>query len=337
MTTEPTRRSVITIGNFDGVHIGHRAILRVARALADEHRGASGGGSGGVEVIAMPFDPHPATRLAPERVPPRLTSRAERARLLRAVGADRVVFLEPDQRTLGMDAGAFVNDLVEKYRPVGFVEGPDFRFGRARQGDLALLREMGRAHDFVVRVAEPVEVALHDRWGHRAGSSLARWLIGHGRVEDAARVLGRAYSVVSTVVAGDRRGRAIGFPTINLSADEIEGFIIPADGVYAGEAEIEGEASAYPAAISVGVKPTFGGHDLTLEAHLIGLDHEVYDRRVELSFTRWVRDQRAFPGLEALVEQLGRDVGRVREWADRGELSPVAGDAASLAARLSSP
>ncbi|WP_428390106.1 riboflavin biosynthesis protein RibF [Mucisphaera sp.] len=311
------RRHVISIGNFDGVHLGHKAILREARAMAD----ASDAG-----VLALPFDPHPATWLAPERVPPRLTSRTQRERWLRAAGCDEVVFLTPDEQTLGQEAEAFIEGLVERYRPTGFVEGPDFRFGHQRKGDLDLLRSLGETHGFAVRVVEPVEVVLHDRMVHRAGSSLARWLVGHGRVEDATRVLGRAFALESTIVKGEQRGRGIGFPTINLDAEALRPFILPADGVYAGMAEIEGETQAYPAAISVGVKPTFKGSEVTVEAHLLGLDDEVYGRGVSLSFVKWVRDQQAFDGLEALVRQLSRDVEQVRAWADEDVL--VVGDPA---------
>lgn len=306
-------KSVLTIGKFDGVHLGHHAILRSAKDLAKE--------KGAEKVVVLAFDPHPATVLAPERVPPRLVSRKRREELLLEAGADEVVFLEPDEATLGLDPEVFIDQVVRRYDPVVMVEGSDFRFGHKRRGDLDMLRKLGVDKGFDVTVVEPVEVVLHDRWCHRVTSSLARWLVGHGRVEDASRVLGRCYALDSMVVEGEKRGRTIGFPTINLDLKVLSEMILPADGVYAGEAVFE-DGARYPAAISVGEKPSFGRVELTVEAHLIGLDHEVYGRSVSLSFGRWVRDQLRFPSVELLVNQLKNDVLRVDFWAKSNKIEP---------------
>ncbi|QDU70815.1 riboflavin biosynthesis protein RibF [Mucisphaera calidilacus] len=316
-------RTVITIGNFDGVHLGHRAILRNARALADENHAT---------LLALSFDPHPATRLHPDTVPPRLTTRAQRETALRHAGADHVIFLTPDRATLDLEPEAFIRQLIDDHHPVAFVEGPDFRFGHNRRGDLDMLRDLGRQHDFQVHITQPVGVTLHDRWQHTASSSLARWLIGRGRVEDATLVLGRPFALQSTVTRGEQRGRTIGFPTINLHPQPIADMILPADGVYAGTACLR--KREHPAAISVGTKPSFDADALTVEAHLLDFDQDVYDQPVTLEFTRWLRDQARFPDLDALTDQLARDVEQVRTHADKGRLAPTARAMAPIISRL---
>jgi riboflavin kinase/FMN adenylyltransferase len=302
--------TVITIGNFDGVHAGHAALIARAREIAGDE------GAGPGRVIALAFDPHPLTSLRPDEAPPRLTTFEHRAVLLKAVGADQVVRLRPDARTLHQPADAFVRRLVERFRPRAFVEGRDFRFGRDRAGDVFRLAELGRRLGFGVEVVPPVEVVLTDQSQVAASSTLARWLIAHARVRDAAIVLGRPYTLSGTVIRGDRRGRTIGFPTANLRAD----CLIPGDGVYAGRARLP-SGRWVPAAVSVGTKPTFGDGHRAVEAHLLtragtrqrlpGLPE--YGWALALEFVGWVRDQVRFESVGALVDQMHRDCERVRE------------------------
>jgi riboflavin kinase/FMN adenylyltransferase len=206
----PAARTALTIGNFDGVHIGHAALVHRARGEVGE----------GGRVVALAFDPHPAAVLAPGREPPRLTTFEQRSALLRAIGADEVVRLDPASGVLGQEAAAFLRHLAEWFAPTAIVEGPDFRFGRGRVGDVGLLQEQGRRLGFAVHTVAPVEVALTDQSIVRASSSVVRWLLSHGRVRDAAFVLGRSYELTGEVVPGDRRGRTIGVPTANLAAEQ---------------------------------------------------------------------------------------------------------------------
>jgi riboflavin kinase/FMN adenylyltransferase len=303
---------VVTIGNFDGVHAGHAALLARARQAAPP----------GTPVVVLAFDPHPATVLRPEAAPPRLTTFAQRTELLRRAGADAVIRLEPTPSLLSTEPDEFVRRLVAEHAPAAIVEGPDFRFGRGRRGGLDLLRSMGAAMGFAVEVVEPVVAVLSDHTEVVASSSIVRWLVANGRVTDAARVLGRPYSIVGRVVRGDRAGRTLGYPTANVRTECLP----PADGVYAGRARLA-DGREFTAAISVGVKPQFDGRARLIEAHLLlpgrpgtnradwaplpGLPE--YGWPVEVEFTTWLRDQARFATIDELVAQIGRDCGRALE------------------------
>lgn len=311
--------SVLTIGTFDGVHLGHQSLVARAAAI-----GAKSGTPAGPRprIIVLAFDPNPIENLAPGKAPARLTTWAQRERHLLAAGADEVVKLEPTRELLAMPAAAFVEHLVRDYRPTAIVEGADFRFGAKRAGDVTLLRELGKAHGFEVHVVDQVEVPLTDHTVAPARSTMLRWLIEHGRVGDAACLLGRPYAMAGTVVRGDRRGRTIGFPTANLNSP----CLAPADGVYAGRATLP-DGRILAAAISVGTKPTFGTHARAVEAYLMddsagshtsgrrrewgtidGLPE--YSWELELEFLTFVRDQARFESLDALLAQMDRDCRR---------------------------
>lgn len=308
---------MLTIGTFDGVHLGHRALVERAAAIADRHAG----GSAGVRprVIVLAFDPHPLETLAPDRAPARLTTWARRASLLRAAGADEVVRLEPTPTLLSLEPAEFIERLAREYRPVAIVEGADFRFGARRAGDAAMLRSLGAAHGFGVEIVAEVRCALNDHTVAPARSSIVRWLIEMGRVSDAARVLGTPYRMAGVVRRGERRGRSIRYPTANIDSP----CLAPADGVYAGRAHLP-DGRVFVAAISIGTKPTFGGRDRAVEAYLMdetsaatggergrewgtlpGLPE--YDWEVELEFLSFVRDQARFDTLEGLLAQMARD------------------------------
>ncbi len=296
----------VTIGNFDGVHLGHQALVARARRHA---------GSGGT-VTALCFDPHPLERIRPERAPQRLTTFGQRERWLRDAGADKVIRLEPDPALLNESPAQFVEWLAREHGPDAVVEGQDFCFGKGRSGTVETLCSLGAAFGFAVDIVAPVEVTLDDHSVVRASSSLTRWLLAHGRVGDAASVLGRPYTLVGTVVQGDRRGRTIGFPTANLACDVTP----PADGVYACVATLPG-GDSYSAAMNIGTRPTFKGIERRVEVHLLdaaaagdaltGLPEYGWELTVEVH--AWLRDQLRFAGVEALTAQLQRDIGRVRE------------------------
>ncbi len=298
-----TKPSVITIGNFDGVHVGHRAILAAARDLADQH---------GARVVAMTFDPHPAATLDPANLPPRLCTPDEKVQQLKQAGADEVTILKPDHDLLDQTPETFINELVGQYVPKAFVEGKDFHFGKDRAGDIHKLTQLGQAFGFNVVTHPSFDVTLSDLSVVTVRSSVIRRLVSMGRIEDAHRCLGRPFALTATIVKGEQRGRTLGFPTINLDLDQLDDYILPADGVYAGYAHLPATNQTHPAAISVGVKPSFGKDQLTIEAHLPGFDAELYGQTVTLGFQHWLRDQSRFPGIDALKAQLDRDIEKVK-------------------------
>ncbi len=302
--------TVLTIGNFDGVHLGHAALVRRARELA-------GPAAAGGRVVVLSFDPHPLTAIRPEIAPKRLTPFERRAGLLRALGADEVVRLEPTPDFLALEPERFVERLAAEHAPAALVEGDDFRFGRGRSGDVETLRALGRRHGFEVAVLPPVQVALTDQTIVRASSTMVRWLLAHARVRDAALVLGRPHEIAGTVVPGDRRGRTIGFPTANVATDDT----LPANGVYAARAVLP-DGRTFPAAVNVGARPTFENARPQTEAHLIlpgagpewrpvdGLPE--YGWAIRLRLIAFVRDQARFASLDGLVAQIRRDTQRAR-------------------------
>jgi riboflavin kinase/FMN adenylyltransferase len=295
--------TALTIGNFDGVHMGHIALVRRARELV----GASG------RVVALAFDPHPVSVLRPESAPARLTTFVRRRELLMAAACDEVVQLAPTAHLLGKSPEDFLRSVVDRYRPLYLVEGDDFRFGKARAGDVKTLAALGPSMGFEAVLVPPVEVVLSDHLVVRASSSIVRWLLLHGRVADAARVLGRPYELAGTVVRGDQVGRQLGFPTANLKTDCLP----PSDGIYAATAEAPG--GCFAAAVNIGTRPTFNGKERRAEAHLMPLDRAVrgplplpeYDWPLTLRFAAWVRDDARFESVESLVEQIERDCARV--------------------------
>jgi riboflavin kinase/FMN adenylyltransferase len=291
-------RFVITIGTFDGVHLGHRAILRRGREVADAM---------GLPLVALAFDPHPSAVLRPDRRPPRLQTADTKRRALLDAGADKVVILQPSEALLNQTPEQFIATLCRTQPPAAMVEGHDFRFGSGRAGDIAMLRELGAAMGFDVHEVPTVEVVLNDHLIVPARSSVIRYLVGCGRVADAGRCLGRLHEIVAPVIEGEQRGRTIGVPTINLDTAALNDVLVPGDGVYSGIAMLpDGDERA--AAISVGAKPTFDGASLVIEAHLLDFDGNLYGQTVTLRFARWLRDQQRFPGLIALKAQLARDI-----------------------------
>lgn len=290
----------VVIGNFDGVHCGHRHLFETARSVSPR-----------ATLAAVTFEPLPAAVLRPEIPMGRLTPRAEREALLRSTcGVERVIELEPTPELLGLSPEAFISRLRGMLPFDLVIEGPDFRFGKGRSGDLATLRALGARDGFAVVEASPRVVTLSDGTETEARSSVARGLLAEGRVADAAIVFGRAYSLTCPTVRGDQRGRTIGWPTMNIDA---RGRILPADGVYAGRAALPDGTRAI-AAISIGTKPTFGESPRTCEATLLGPDGaalplapDLYGLSLRLEFLSFIRPQARFDGLAALLAQMERD------------------------------
>ena len=303
-------RSIITIGNFDGVHLGHRSILRRARELAEQHS---------LALKAITFEPHPITVLRPQQAPPRLSDAEEKVELLRDAGVDEVLVLEPTQTLLAEEPEDFIGQLVRQHHPLVIVEGPDFRFGHNRRGDAAILESLGDRHGFTSIAVPRAETVLTDQLIAPVSSSTVRWLLGQGRVADAAICLARPYVLSADVAKGEQRGRTLGTPTANLDMTQLADRMLPADAVYAGHAVLP-DGQTRPAAISVGVKPTFGCVARLVEAYLLGFDGDLYGRRLTLRFDRWLRDQQPFPSLDELRRQIQRDVEQVRYLEDAGLL-----------------
>lgn len=299
--------AVVAIGKFDGVHAGHRALLERARVDAT---------SSGARVVAVTFDRNPLAVLRPEKCPPSLIGVRQKVRLLEETGIDAALVLRFDADLAALEATAFVEHvLVGRLGVRTVLVGEDFRFGRGGAGDPALLAEMGKKHGFGVDVIDDVREM---DGGRRVSSTWIRELLAAGDVEGAAKLLGRAPSVQGEVVRGLQRGRELGYPTANLTS-EMEGFI-PADGVYAGWLVDEGapdrlrQGTRYPAAISVGLNPTFDDVSVRqVEAYVLdetGLD--LYGHDVEVQFVRRIRGMTAFAGVDALIAQIADDVAQVR-------------------------
>ncbi|GIV61304.1 MAG: riboflavin biosynthesis protein [Rhodothermaceae bacterium] len=294
---DPTSR--VTVGTFDGVHLGHQAILRYLRQRVVEQGGHS---------VVVSFDPHPR-EVVTGRPVPLLTTIDERADLLEALGIDRFIVIPFTPEFARLSAEAFVESvLVARIGLQEIVIGYDHGFGRGRGGDARLLETLGEKHGFAVDVIPPQVVAEHV-----VSSTEIRTLLREaGDVRTAARLLGRRYALAGEVVPGARRGRVIGFPTANLAVEHPRK-VIPRQGVYAVLARIEEEADPYGGMMNIGIRPTFEGQGLHLEVHLFDFQGDLYGRRLRIEFVERIRDERKFPSVEALVEQLSRDRERCME------------------------
>lgn len=293
-------RTVVTIGNFDGVHLGHQHVVRRAREVADQ--------LGVDRVVVVTFDPHPIAVLRPEHAPVTLTTVEARRPLLEAAGADDVFVLPFDRVVAAWSAEEFIERvLVDTLHAKAVVVGANFRFGHKAAGDVATLREMGAIHDFVAE-----GIAL-DGGPQVWSSTYIRACLASGDVEGAAEALGRPFSVRGTVARGDERGRELGFPTANVPTTGMAA--APADGVYAGWLRRLDTRESFPAAISVGSNPTFDGdRERRVESYVLDRDDlELYGVEVEVSFVTRLRGMVKFEGVEGLVETMNDDVRRARE------------------------
>jgi riboflavin kinase/FMN adenylyltransferase len=288
--------SVVTIGNFDGVHLGHRQVLAGLVARAREL---------GADAVVTTFDPHPMTVIHPDSAPPRLTTLDHRLDLLAEQGVDAVLVLPFTPELSRWEPDEFVRRvLVEALHALEVHVGENFRFGHRAAGDVTTLRAEGDRHGFQV-VAVPLA-------GHRArwSSTYVRQCLAEGDVTSAAAALGRLHRVEGPVVEGDKRGRGLGYPTANL--DLPDDTAIPADGVYAGWLT-RADGTRLPAAVSIGTNPTFGGTVRRVEAYVLDRDDlELYGEHVAVDFLERLRDTVTFDGVEPLLVQMALDVDRAR-------------------------
>lgn len=289
--------SVVTIGKFDGVHIGHRAVIGTVVERAAER---------GLESVVVTFDRNPLQVVRPDQCPRSIIALERRIELFEETGVDVVVVLRFDADRAGQAPEDFVREvLVERLGVKEILVGRDFRFGARGAGDLDLLARLGAEAGFTVQAVEDVKAAD----AIRVSSSRIRELIGDGRVAQAAELLGSLPAITGVVVHGHARGRDLGFPTANLAMDAVG--IIPAPGVYAGYAVVDHER--LPAAISVSDNPTFDDVDgIRVEAYILDADLDLYDRTVTVEFAERVRGIERFDSIDALIAAMHADVARVR-------------------------
>lgn len=285
--------SVITPGNHDGVHLGHRALIDTARAYASDR---------GLSVVALTFDPHPAQILFPHKVPPLITTIGRRAELLRGAGADHVVVQKFGSEFASLSPDRFMKKwLIESLHARALVVGQDFGFGNNRSGNIETLLELGGKYGFDVIVVQPVT-----RCGKVVSSSAIREAITNGDLKQATLFLDRVHEVTGEVVVGDRRGRSLGYPTANLRCAEL---LLPPNGVYAVVArKLAPESNERLFGVAnIGERPTFGaGH--SVEVHLLDFDQPLYGSQLRIGFVERIRGERSFQHADQLCDQIRRDI-----------------------------
>lgn len=292
---EPPRQTVLTIGNFDGVHLGHREIFRRVVDKARELKGTA---------VVVTFEPHPLRLLAPDKAPLQLNTPAEKVRLLAASCIDLLVVLNFTRQLAEMPAEVFVRDiLVGKLGVKHLIVGYDYAFGHNRQGNTDFLQAQSDIHNFTLEVLEPIRA---EQQAH--SSTVIRNILREGRVADAVKILGRNFTLDGEVVHGDGRGRKLGFPTANLVTQKE---ILPRDGVYA--VKVKWRDKYYDGVINIGCRPTFVGSAPTLEIHLMNFQGDLYTERLRIYFVERLRDEQKFPSVEALQEAVVADIAHARK------------------------
>jgi riboflavin kinase / FMN adenylyltransferase len=291
---ERHRGGVVTLGAFDGLHLGHRALLDAALGLSLRL---------GRPALMLSFEPMPREHLHPRDPPARLTNFRERWRLLQRTGLAAVCLMRFGERLRNLSGAAFIAQLHEAMRPEAVVVGYDFRFGREGEASAATLRAAGVDLGFGVEVVAPVLVN-----GERVSSSAVRHALAAGELRRAAALLGRAYSMRGRVVAGQRLGRELGYPTANL---RLERRRVPLGGIFAVRVRGIGDA-LFDGVASLGTRPTVGGVEPLLETHVFDFEGDLYGRELEVEFVAKIRDEAKFEGLEALVAQMNQDAREAR-------------------------
>ena len=292
--TPPADGTVVTIGNFDGVHLGHREIFRRVVGRARERR---------AQAAVITFEPHPLRLLAPQRAPQRINTSAEKVRLIRASCIDLLVVLPFTRRLAALSPEQFVADiLVGRLGVRHLVIGYDYAFGRNREGDARFLAAAARRHGFTLEVLEPITA------GDLVYSSTRiRQTLQQGDVAGVVGVLGRHYTLDGRVVIGAGRGRRLGFPTANLVTRKE---LLPREGVYA--VRVRYGRRMYDAVVNIGRRPTFAGEEPTIEIHLLDFSGDLYGRHLRLYFVARLRDERRFPSAPALQAAVRSDIDRAR-------------------------
>lgn len=294
------RYPVLALGNFDGLHRGHVKIVERIQRGASERGGTS---------VVLTFDPHPPRVLRPDKAPSLLMTKAQKIEALAKAGVQGVAVVRFTHEMSQWEPETFVRTVLADWLHVAEVwVGADFLFGRDRSGNFTLLKSLGAQHGFRAEKIDPVRYK-----DFVVSSTRIRRLVAEGRVDEAGALLGHHYAIDGMVVEGAGRGREIGFPTANLATDNE---LLPPHGVYATTVSIEG--AIYPSVTNIGLRPTFGDQTATtVEAHLIDRSMDLYGRAVRLAFVQRLRDERKFPDLEALQDQISADVRRATRLFDR--------------------
>ncbi len=287
---------VLTIGNFDGVHIGHQALFNQVIEKAESIDGTS---------VVITFEPHPIRVIKSNKHFPLITLYEQKVELIGATGVDTLICIPFTREFAAIPARTFVKEILcDKLGMKAIVVGQDYSFGRKREGDIFLLKEMAVAHGFDVIISEWIDLE-----GGRISSTEIRNLVREGGVEEAKKLLGRYYQVRGTVIRGrDRGGRLLGFPTANLTLyDEL----CPKGGVYA--VTVEYQDTTYQGVANIGYSPTFDNGEFSVEVHILDFDQNIYERPIRVNFIRRLRGEKKFPGPEALSEQISLDIEKARE------------------------
>lgn len=284
------RRTVVSVGNFDGLHVGHQKILK---AVVERARREN-------EIAAVvTFDPHPLKVLRPQTAPPLIMTIAQRLAGFAQCGLDAALVIRFDEALAQVPAEEFVrNMLMETVHASAILVGANFRFGYQQAGNVELLTELGGRFGYAVEIVAPAEVD-----GKLVSSTAIRQAVAEGRVEEAARLLGHPFALAGTIQPGAGRGSKIVFPTLNMAAEQE---LLPARGVYATESVVRDKL--YPSVTNVGVRPTFDGQGLTIESHLFNFSETVTSGPMEVRFHKRIREERKFPDANALRSQIGSDI-----------------------------
>jgi riboflavin kinase/FMN adenylyltransferase len=287
--------SIVALGNFDGFHLGHQAVVSRAVARAFHERRP---------VIVATFDPHPVAFFKPDVPPFRLTTLDQREELFRHAGADGMLVFEFGPALAAMDAEEFVAEVLgRQIGSAGVITGDDFSFGKGRRGDVALLAKVGAEHSIATEAVAQVELE-----GERISSGRIREALIDGDIGFATRMLSRDYAIHGVVRRGDQRGRELGYPTANLRLADYQR---PKYGIYAVRVTLE-DGTEHPGVASLGVRPTFDPPEELLEAHLFGFEGDLYGRKIEIALHAYIREERKFDGVEALVAQMRNDDAQAR-------------------------
>jgi riboflavin kinase/FMN adenylyltransferase len=289
------KNPAITIGNFDGVHMGHQALFQRVRQWAEELHGQS---------VVVTFDPHPLEVLFPEKAPSFITSHRQKLELIASCGIDATIVIPFDHEFARISAREFVEViLVEKIGVKAIVVGNDYRFGHSREGDIPFLKRLGEKYGFEVEIV--TSIRMNDT---PVSSTSIRQMIAGGNIREANKLLGRPFEVTGTVIEGRKRGVSLGFPTANIRMPAVAS---PRTGVYVVQAEVDGKR--YGGAANLGYNPTFGDVELSLETHLFDFNQDIYGKSITIRFIDRLRDEKRFSGPEELRAQIEKDVGKAKE------------------------
>jgi riboflavin kinase/FMN adenylyltransferase len=289
----PQGETLLTIGVFDGVHAGHRHLLEKLQQRAAEKNLLSG---------VVTFNPHPQSVLHPHNQLPWLSNLEDRVRAFRELGVKIIAVLTFTPKVAQLSAREFISLVKKQLRMRGIMVGPDFVLGRGQEGNINLLRSLGREMEFSVEVIPPFTIN-----GEVVSSTLIRRALAQGDMRKVERLMGRYFYLGGTVITSDKRGRVLGFPTANLDIKPQQA--LPSNGIYATIAQVDGKQ--FPSATNIGIRPTFGEGEKTVETHLLNYKGDLYGKDIRLEFVQKLRDEQRFPSSEELKVQIEKDVREV--------------------------